>query len=82
MIKVIISYYTLYNLAFLYCVWCRRPTPTFTIVAIVPKIGKDKEKIVYAEEHRPLYEFDANYGGMPSEDEIALANINKRKAEA
>ena len=82
MIQVNISYYTLHNLAFLYCVWCRRPTPTFSRVAIVPKIDKDKEKIAYVEKHRPLHVLDANYGGLPSEDEIALANINKRKSEA
>ncbi len=36
---------------------------------------------MYAEEHRPLHELDANYGGLPSEDEIALANINKRESD-
>jgi hypothetical protein len=32
-------------------------------------------------EHRPLHILDAKYGGLSSEDDIALANINKRKAE-
>ena len=55
-----------------------RHTPTFTRVAIVSKIDKDIAKIAIAEAHRPLH---VNYGGLPSEDEIALANINKRKSE-
>ena len=54
----------------------------FTRVAIVSKIEKDKANIAFAEEHLPLHDLDANYGGLPSEVEIALANMNKRKIEA
>jgi hypothetical protein len=47
--------------------------PIFTRVAIVSKTDKDKAKIAFAEEHLPLLELDANYGGLSSEVEIALA---------
>ena len=53
----------------------------FTRVAIVSKIEKDKANIAFAEEHLPLHDLDANYGGLPFEVGIALANINKRKIE-
>ena len=46
------------------------------------KIEKDKANIAFVEEYLPLHDLDANYGGLPSEVEIALANINKRKTEA
>ena len=60
----------------------RRHAPIFTRVAVVSKVDKDIAKIAFVEDHRPLHILDASYGGLPSEDEIALANINKREAEA
>jgi len=54
---------------------CNLHAPTFARVAIVSKIDKDKAKIAFAEEHLPLHDLDANYGGLSSEVEIAMANI-------
>ena len=62
--------------------WCRLNAPAFTRVAIVSKIVTDKANIAFAEEHLPLHDLHANYGWLPSEVEIVLANINKRKLEA
>ena len=70
--------HTIYNKSI--SVSCRRHATTR--VAIVSKFDSDKAKLAFAEVHRPLEDLDVNYGGPPSEVEIALANINKRKTEA
>ncbi len=47
---------------------------------MVSKADQDKAKIAVAEEHLPLRDL-GDGRALPSEDEIALANVNMRKEE-
>ncbi len=48
-------------------------------VALVSKEAQDKAKTTVVEDHLPLGDLGAEFRGLPCEQEIALANVNKRK---
>ena len=58
---------------------CIRNVALLARVALVSKEEQDKARKSSAEEHVPLTDFGENLRGLPSEAEIALANVNKRK---
>ncbi len=48
---------------------------------MVSKEAHDKAKTTVVEDHLPLGDLGVEFRGLPCEQEIALANVNKRKEQ-
>ena len=48
-------------------------------VVLVSKEAQDKAKTTVVEDHLPLGDLGVEFRGLPCEQEIAMANVNKRK---